>query len=75
MSRKRQEIKSHMITLEKTYPCTLCVKSYTNKNALAYHYSAKHEKRAQQKSANTEDKQSGEGTEKNKKLEKKRIQM
>ena len=38
---------------------------------MAYHYSAKHEKRAQQTSANTEDKQSGERTEKNKELEKK----
>ena len=71
MSRKRHEIKSHVITLEKTHPCTLCNKSYTNKNALAYHYSAKHNRRAQLKSAATKDKQSGEGTKKNNELEEK----
>ena len=71
ISRKRHEIKSHVITLEKTHSCTLCNKSYTNKNALAYHYSAKHNKMTQLKSAATKDKQSGEGTKKNNELEEK----
>ena len=68
-SRKRHEKKSHLIVLEKTHACNLCNKSYTNKNALEYHYKAKHQERAQLKSTAIKDKQSAEGARKKVKFE------
>ena len=41
-SRKRHEVKAHLIQTSKTHQCQICDKRYSNKNALKYHCSTKH---------------------------------
>ena len=66
-SRKNHEYKSHKIQNVKTHACHLCDKAYSNKNALGYHYNAKHKECSGIESAAT--KKQSEELEKSEELE------